>query len=188
VLGLVVTHELYTRFPDVSEGRLAKLRAAVVNSRALADIARDLDLGAHVRLGKGELGTGGRDKSSILADTMEAVIGAAYLSVGVEGARAFVLRLTAPLMESSERLGAGTDWKTALQELTASEGLGVPSYAITDSGPDHAKNFTADAVVGGTALGHGEGRSKKEAEQKAAAAAVEALREATAAAAVRSRR
>ncbi|ABS02864.1 ribonuclease-3 [Kineococcus radiotolerans] len=188
VLGLVVTHELYTRFEDVSEGRLAKLRAAVVNSRALADIARGLDLGAHVRLGKGELGTGGRDKSSILADTMEAVIGAAFLSVGMDGAREFVLRLTSPLMDSSERLGAGTDWKTALQELTASEGLGVPSYAITDSGPDHAKNFTADAVVGGTVLGHGEGRSKKEAEQKAAAAAVEALREATAAAAVRSSR
>ncbi|WP_437178902.1 ribonuclease III [Kineococcus endophyticus] len=185
VLGLVVTHELYARFADVSEGRLAKLRAAVVNSRALADIARGLDLGAHVRLGKGELGTGGRDKNSILADTMEAVIGATYLSVGMEGAREFVLRLTSPLMDSSERLGAGTDWKTALQELTAAEGLGVPSYAISESGPDHAKNFTADAVVGGTALGNGEGRSKKEAEQKAASAAVEALRAATAAAAVR---
>jgi ribonuclease-3 len=188
VLGLVVTQELYTRFADVSEGRLAKLRAAVVNSRALADIARELDLGAHVRLGKGELGTGGRDKSSILADTMEAVIGAAFLSVGMDGAREFVLRLTSPLMESAERLGAGTDWKTALQELTASEGLGVPSYAIVDSGPDHAKSFTADAVVGGTALGHGEGRSKKEAEQKAAAAAVDALREAAAAAALRAQR
>ena len=186
VLGLVVTDELYHRHPDVSEGRLAKLRAAVVNSRALAEIARTLDLGAHVRLGKGELSTGGRDKNSILADTMEAVIGAAFLSVGVDAARDFVLRLTAPLMESSERLGAGTDWKTALQELTAAEGLGVPSYAITDSGPDHAKSFAADAVVGGTPLGHGEGRSKKEAEQKAAAAAVEALRAATAASAVRS--
>ncbi|PRY17382.1 ribonuclease III [Kineococcus rhizosphaerae] len=185
VLGLVVTHELYTRFADVSEGRLAKLRAAVVNSRALADIARELELGEYVRLGKGELGTGGRDKSSILADTMEAVIGASFLSVGMDETRDFVLRLTSPLMESSERLGAGTDWKTALQELTASENLGVPSYAITESGPDHAKSFTADAVVGGTALGHGEGRSKKEAEQKAASAAVEALRAATAAAAVR---
>ena len=188
MLGLVVTHQLYTRYPDVSEGRLAKLRAAVVNSRALADIARGLDLGAHVRLGKGELSTGGRDKNSILADTMEAVIGAAFLSVGVDAARDFVLRLTSPLMESSERLGAGTDWKTALQELTAAEGLGVPSYAITDSGPDHAKSFAADAVVGGTPLGHGEGRSKKEAEQKAAAAAVEALQAATAASAVRSAR
>ncbi|NAZ86752.1 ribonuclease III [Kineococcus sp. T90] len=185
VLGLVVTDTLYHRHPDVSEGRLAKLRAAVVNSRALADIARGLDLGAHVRLGKGEETTGGRDKSSILADTMEAVIGAAYLSLGLESAREFVLRLTAGVMESSERLGAGTDWKTALQELTAASGLGVPSYAITDSGPDHAKSFRADAVVGGTVLGHGEGRSKKEAEQKAASAAVQALQEAQAARAVR---
>jgi len=185
VLGLVVTHELYVRFADVSEGRLAKLRAAVVNSRALADIARGLGLGDHVRLGKGELGTGGRDKNSILADTMEAVIGAAFLTVGMDGAREFVLRLTSPLMDSSERTGAGTDWKTALQELTAAENLGVPSYAISESGPDHAKNFTADAMVGGTALGHGEGKSKKEAEQQAAEAAVSALREATAAAVVR---
>ncbi|WP_432536862.1 ribonuclease III [Kineococcus arenarius] len=185
VLGLVVTDSLYHRHPDVSEGRLAKLRAAVVNSRALAEIARGLDLGAHVRLGKGEETTGGRDKSSILADTMEAVIGAAYLSLGLEAAREFVLRLTAGVLESSERLGAGTDWKTALQELTAASGLGVPSYAITDSGPDHAKSFTADAVVGGTALGHGEGRSKKEAEQKAAASAVQALQEAQAAHAAR---
>ncbi len=185
VLGLVVTDSLYHRHPDVSEGRLAKLRAAVVNSRALAEIARGLDLGAHVRLGKGEETTGGRDKSSILADTMEAVIGAAYLSLGLEAAREFVLRLTAGVLESSERLGAGTDWKTALQELTAASGLGVPSYAITDSGPDHAKSFAADAVVGGTALGHGEGRSKKEAEQKAAASAVQALQEAQAAHAAR---
>ncbi|MCI2240213.1 ribonuclease III [Paenibacillus sp. TRM 82003] len=185
VLGLVVTDRLYHRHPDVSEGRLAKLRAAVVNSRALADIARGLDLGAHVRLGKGEETTGGRDKSSILADTMEAVIGAAYLSVGLDAAREFVLRLTADVLESSERLGAGADWKTALQELTAAAGLGVPSYAITDSGPDHAKSFRADAVVGGSVLGQGEGRSKKEAEQKAAATAVEALQEARAAHAVR---
>ncbi|GAB3223976.1 ribonuclease III [Kineococcus gypseus] len=185
VLGLVVTDSLYHRHPDVSEGRLAKLRAAVVNSRALAEIARGLDLGAHVRLGKGEESTGGRDKSSILADTTEAVIGAAYLSAGLEATRALVLRLTADVLESSERLGAGTDWKTALQELTAASGLGVPSYLITDSGPDHAKSFTADAVVGGTALGHGEGRSKKEAEQKAAAAAVESLERARTARAVR---
>ncbi|MGI4896682.1 MAG: ribonuclease III [Janthinobacterium lividum] len=185
VLGLVVTDELYHRHPEVSEGRLAKLRAAVVNARALAEMARELDLGAFVRLGKGEETTGGRDKSSILADTMEAVIGAAYLSAGIEGAREFVLRLTASVMDSSERLGAGTDWKTVLQELTAATGLGVPSYAITDSGPDHAKSFTADALVSGTAMGHGEGRSKKEAEQKAAAAAVTAVQDATAAATAR---
>ncbi|MFB9378151.1 ribonuclease III [Kineococcus gynurae] len=185
VLGLVVTDDLYHRHPDVSEGRLAKLRAGVVNMRALADIARGLGLGEHIRLGKGELATGGRDKSSILADTLEAVIGAAYLSAGIDAARAFVLRLVSPLLEVSDRFGAGTDFKTALQELTAAAGLGVPSYVITDTGPDHAKEFAADAMVGGSVLGHGEGRSKKEAEQKAAATAVEQLQAATEAAAVR---
>ncbi|WP_308469864.1 ribonuclease III [Kineococcus rubinsiae] len=188
VLGLVVTDSLYHRHPDVSEGKLAKLRAAVVNMRALADIARELELGSFVRLGKGEETTGGRDKSSILADTLEAVFGAAYLAAGTEAARDLVLRLVGPLMDSSERLGAGTDWKTTLQEATAAAGLGVPAYDITASGPDHAKSFTADAVVSGTVLGHGEGRSKKEAEQKAASAAVQALEDATAAAATRSTR
>ncbi|WP_438822211.1 ribonuclease III [Kineococcus terrestris] len=186
VLGLVVTDELYRRFPDVPEGRLAKLRASVVNMRALADVARGLRLGDSVRLGKGEETTGGRDKSSILADTLEAVIGAAYLSLGLDTARAFVLRLVTPLVEASERLGAaGTDWKTALQELTASSGLGAPSYVVTDSGPDHAKSFRAEAVVAGTPLGEGAGRSKKEAEQQAAAAAVSSLREAGTARSVR---
>ena len=185
VLGLVVTDTLYHRYPDVPEGQLAKLRAAVVNMRALADVARGLGLGAHVRLGKGEEATGGRDKSSILADTLEAVIGAAYLAQGVERARDLVLSLVSPLIDSAERLGAGTDWKTTLQEMTAAAGLGVPAYAVRDEGPDHAKQFDADAVVAGTALGSGHGRSKKEAEQRAAAAAVEALREAQAAHEVR---
>nr|WP_281256886.1 ribonuclease III [Kineococcus xinjiangensis] len=185
VLGLVVTDTLYHRHPSVPEGQLAKLRAAVVNMRALADVARQLDLGDHVRLGKGEETTGGRDKSSILADTLEAVIGAAYLASGLDAARALVLRLVTPLIDAAERLGAGNDWKTTLQELTASAGLGVPAYAVRDEGPDHAKHFDADAVVAGTVLGSGSGRSKKEAEQRAAAAAVEALREAQAASEVR---
>ena len=188
VLGLVVTDSLYHRHPDVPEGQLAKLRAAVVNMRALADVARGLSLGDHVLLGKGEETTGGRDKSSILADTLEAVIGAAYLTHGLEAARALVLRLVAPLVDAAERLGAGNDWKTTLQELTAAAGLGVPSYAVRDEGPDHAKHFDADAVVAGTVMGSGSGRSKKEAEQRAAAAAVEALREAQAAADVRAAR
>ncbi|GAA4984985.1 hypothetical protein GCM10023225_24890 [Kineococcus glutinatus] len=185
MLGLVVTDSLYHRHPSVPEGQLAKLRAAVVNMRALADVARSLHLGDHVRLGKGEETTGGRDKASILADTLEAVFGAAYLAVGLDATRELVLRLLVPLVDSAERLGAGTDWKTTLQELTASSGLGVPAYAVRDEGPDHAKHFHADAVVAGTALGSGEGRSKKEAEQRAAAAAVQALHEAQAAHAVR---
>jgi len=177
VLGLVVTDALYRRHPDLPEGQLAKLRAAVVNMRALADVARGLDLGRHVLLGRGEETTGGRDKSSILADTLEAVLGAAYLTLGIDVASALVHRLVDPLLESSATLGAGLDWKTSLQELTASVGLGVPEYAIEEEGPDHAKVFHAAAVVGGVAHGRGVGHSKKEAEQEAASTAWRALRD-----------
>ncbi|WP_211257185.1 ribonuclease III [Streptomyces megasporus] len=176
VLGLVVTDTLYRTHPDLPEGQLAKLRAAVVNSRALAGVARSLDLGAFVRLGRGEEGTGGRDKASILADTLEAVIGAVYLDQGLEAAGELVHRLFDPLIEESSNLGAGLDWKTSLQELTAAEGLGVPEYLVTETGPDHEKTFTAAARVGGVAYGTGTGRSKKEAEQQAAEAAWRAIR------------
>ncbi|UER53902.1 ribonuclease III [Kineosporiaceae bacterium SCSIO 59966] len=176
VLGLVVTDALYRRHPELPEGQLAKLRAAVVNMRALADVARGLDLGAHVLLGRGEETTGGRDKSSILADTLEAVLGAAYLDHGIEVTRDLVHRLVDPLLASSMTLGAGLDWKTSLQELTAGLALGVPEYGLQEEGPDHAKVFHAVVVVGGTTWGQGTGRSKKEAEQEAAAAAWRALR------------
>jgi ribonuclease-3 len=176
VLGLVVTDALYRRHPDLPEGQLAKLRAAVVNMRALADVARGLDLGSFISLGRGEETSGGRDKSSILADTLEALIGAAYLEHGVEVARTLVHHLVDPLLESSAALGAGLDWKTSLQELTASLGLGVPEYAVSEEGPDHAKIFHAEAVVHGESRGGGSGRSKKEAEQRAASAAFTMLR------------
>ncbi|WP_344631060.1 ribonuclease III [Streptomyces glaucosporus] len=179
VLGLVVTDTLYRSHPDLPEGQLAKLRAAVVNSRALAGVARGLDLGSFVRLGRGEEGTGGRDKASILADTLEAVIGAVYLDQGLEAASELVHRLFDPLIEESSTLGAGLDWKTSLQELTAAEGLGVPEYLVTETGPDHEKTFTAAARVGGVAYGTGTGRSKKEAEQQAAEAAWRAIRAAS---------
>lgn len=175
VLGLVVTDALYSRHPDLPEGQLAKLRAAVVNMRALADIARRLDIGPFLLLGRGEEGSGGRDKSSILADTLEALIGAVYREHGIEVARSFVHRLVDPLLASSAALGAGLDWKTSLQELTASAGLGVPEYAVAEDGPDHAKTFEATVLVSGAARGSGTGRSKKEAEQKAAAAAFQLL-------------
>ncbi|AUG79844.1 ribonuclease III [Kitasatospora sp. MMS16-BH015] len=176
VLGLVVTDTLYRIHPDVAEGTLAKLRAAVVNSRALAEVGRSLELGAFIRLGKGEEGTGGRDKSSILADTVEAVIGAIYLDQGLASATEFVHRLFDPLIEESSQLGAGLDWKTSLQELTASVGIGVPEYVVTESGPDHEKSFAAAARVAGQDYGHGAGRSKKEAEQKAAESAWRAIK------------
>ena len=177
VLGLVVTDALYRRHPELAEGYLAKLRAAVVNMRALADVARGLDIGAHILLGRGEVTSGGPDKSSILADTLEAVIGAVYFEHGIEVATAFVRRLVDPLMESSAALGAGLDWKTSLQELTANGGLGVPEYVVDEEGPDHAKIFHAVAVIQGTGRGEGGGRSKKEAEQAAAAAAFKALQD-----------
>jgi ribonuclease-3 len=176
VLGLVVTDALFHRHPDLPEGQLAKLRAAVVNMRALADVARSLDLGVFLRLGRGEEGTGGRDKSSILADTLEALIGAVYLDLGLAQASALVRRLFDPLIESSAQLGAGLDWKTSLQELTATVGIGVPEYGVTESGPDHEKTFQATARVAGQDFGVGRGRSKKEAEQQAAEAAWTSLR------------
>jgi ribonuclease III len=176
VLGLVVTHTLFATHPGLPEGQLAKLRAAIVNMRALADVGRSLDLGGFVRLGRGEECTGGRDKASILADTVEALIGAVYLDAGFDVAVALVHRLFDPLIEQSASMGAGLDWKTSLQELTASKGLGVPEYAVEESGPDHAKHFTASARVNGVVRGSGAGRSKKEAEQQAASAAWEALR------------
>ena len=171
VLGLVVTDTLFRGYPNLPEGQLAKLRAAVVNMTALAGVARGLDLGAYVRLGRGEEGTGGRDKSSILADTLEAVIGAVFIDCGLPQARDLVHRLFDPVIERSARLGAGLDWKTSLQELTAARLLGVPEYTVEESGPDHQKSFRAFVRVGGNVLGTGEGRSKKAAEQQAAEAA-----------------
>jgi ribonuclease-3 len=175
VLGLVVTDTLFTEYPTLPEGQLAKLRAAVVQMNALAEVARELQLGFYVRLGRGEEGTGGRDKPSILADTLEAVIGATYVDCGLDDASALVHRLFDPVIERSALLGAGLDWKTSLQELTAVQGLGVPDYHVDDTGPDHQKLFRAVVRVGGQELGTGEGRSKKAAEQQAAQAAYESL-------------
>ena len=175
VLGLVVTETLYVTHPDLSEGRLAKLRAAVVNARALADVARTIGLGEHIKLGRGEEITGGRTKASILSDTVEAVIGAVYLSGGLDEGRLVVHRLFDPLMDAAAGLGAGLDWKTSLQELSAEHSLGVPEYVIGEDGPDHAKTFTAQVRVGDRLYGHGSGRSKKEAEQQAAETAYREL-------------
>ncbi len=175
VLGLVVTDALYTAHPDLAEGQLAKLRAAVVNTRALAGVARSLGLGQWLRLGKGEDSTGGRDKNSLLADTTEALLGAVYLERGLPGASLVVRRLFDPLMAAVATGGHGQDWKTALQEQTAAAGLGPPEYALEETGPDHAKRFSARVLVGGRLRGEGEGGSKKEAEQVAARRATAAL-------------
>jgi ribonuclease-3 len=175
VLGLVVTDTLYRLHPELPEGQLAKLRAAVVNMRALAGVARTLELGRFLRLGRGEETTGGRDKASILADTIEAVIGAVYVSRGLQVAADFVHQHFDSLIEGASSLGAGLDWKTSLQELTSSRGLGAPVYVVEESGPDHEKVFRAVVVVGQVEYGEGVGRNKKEAEQLAAEAAWTAI-------------
>ena len=177
MLGVVVTETLYRTHPDFSEGRLAKLRAAVVNARALADVAREIDLGRHIMLGRGEETTGGRDKASILSDTVEAVIGAIHLSGGMSEAAKVVHRLFDPVMAAAASMGAGLDWKTSLQELCAEVGLGVPEYLIEDDGPDHMKTFVARVRVGDRVLGNGSGRSKKEAEQGAAETAYREIKD-----------
>jgi len=172
VLGLVITDELYRRHPDRPEGDLAKLRSSVVNTRALAEVARGLDgggLGDYLLLGRGEVTSGGADKAGILADGMESLLGAVYIEHGMDVARAVVLRLFGGLLDTAAELGAGLDWKTSLQELTTELGLGRPGYAVTGSGPDHEKVFTAAVILADTVYGTGTGRTKKEAEQQAAA-------------------
>jgi ribonuclease-3 len=175
VLGLVVTEELYLRYPDLDESRLSPLRSGIVNMRALADIARSLELGQYMRIGKGEEVTGGRDKNSLLADSLEALIGAIYLSHGFAESQRVVGKLISETMENAKDRGAGLDGKTALQELAAARKISAPEYQISESGPDHDKTFVATAVVGGEAIATGEGKSKREAEQIAARIAYEKL-------------
>lgn len=180
VLGLTITEELFHRHPDRSEGDLAKLRASIVNTHALAEVGRKLSdkgLGAYLLLGKGEENSGGADKSSILADGVESLLGAIYVEHGQTTAREVILRLFAELLETAPTLGAGLDWKSSLQELTAARGLGAPAYVVTSTGPDHDKEFTASVLVTDIEYGRGVGRTKKEAELKAAAAAWNALDE-----------
>ena len=180
VLGLVVTDELYRSQPDLPEGQLAKLRASVVNMTSLAAVARRIGeggIGPRLLLGRGEETTGGRDKDSILADALEALIGAVHLGCGLDTAGALVHRLFDPLLVEAATRGAGLDWKTSLQELGAARGLGAPSYLVEDAGPDHAKTFTASVVLAGTVHGTGTGRTKKAAEQEAAEAAWRSLSE-----------
>ncbi|MDJ0335707.1 ribonuclease III [Salinibacterium sp. G-O1] len=168
ILGQAVTVMLYTENPQLDEGELAKRRASLVSSVALAEVARSIGLGAYIRLGRGEELTGGRDKSSILADTLEALIGATYLDLGGEAATALVLRLIRPLLENPDRFGASMDPKTSLQELAARLGRGLPSYQVSDSGPDHSKRFHATVLLGTDPIAAGDGSSKKHAEMAAA--------------------
>ena len=173
VLGLIVTDHVYRTHADLAEGDLTEIRKTVVNSVALAEVAEGLGVGEHMLLGKGEELSGGREKPSILADAMEAIIGAVYIASGMDGARDFVLRTFEQRLATARADGA--DHKSRLQELTAHRFGLAPHYEVEASGPDHARSFTVTVTVDGTAHGTGVGRSKKQAEQQAARQAVAAL-------------
>ncbi|MBW3614187.1 MAG: ribonuclease III [Actinobacteria bacterium] len=171
VLGLVVTDHLFRSYPDLPEGELAKVRASLVNSEALAEVAAEIELGSFLLLGKGEAASGGREKPSILADAMEAVIGAVYIDGGWLAAAELIMRLLAERIDEAAAGPGGQDFKTRLQELAARRFDQLPRYTVLDEGPDHAKRFFATVFLAGRERGRGEGRSKKQAEQGAARAA-----------------
>ncbi|MGD7000954.1 ribonuclease III [Corynebacterium halotolerans] len=176
VLGLSVATQLYVQYPSRPESDISKMRASIVSRYGLADIAREIELGRHILLGRGELVTEGRSKESILADTTEALLGAIYLEHGFETARDVVLRLFAEKIDSATSTGLHQDWKTTLQERLAERKLPMPVYQSTSTGPDHDLQFTAEVMVGAKVLGAGEGTNKKLAEQEAARVAYRKLR------------
>ncbi len=177
VLGLVVTRYVYKHFPELPEGELSEVRAAVVNAKTLAEVAGELHLGDFLLLGKGEAAAGGAAKPSILADALEAVFAAVYLDAGLDAAEALILRLFEERIVRATAGNGARDHKTRLQELTAARGHTRPRYIVRDEGPDHAKQFFATVVIDDREHGEGRGRSKKEAEQAAAFVALCALGE-----------
>ena len=175
VLGLLITEALFERYPDLDESKLSPLRSSVVNTKALATIARELALGQYLRIGKGEEATGGRDKNSLLADSLEALVGAIYIEHGYIATAKVVLRWCESALTAATAEGANLDSKTALQELASARGLNGPEYEITEFGPDHDKSFTALAILSGEKFSQGFGKSKREAEQIAAKLAYDAI-------------
>lgn len=174
VLQLVVTETLYRDYPDLAEGQMAKIRAALVSRPALADVARSIEVGRHLELAPGEERSGGRAKSSILANAMEALLGAVYLDAGLDSATRVIVDLWGGRIAERARRPGVRDYKTRLQEVLAQTGR-RPSYDVEGWGPDHERQFRASVSVDGRVVGTGEGRSKKEAEQEAAKAALEEL-------------
>jgi ribonuclease-3 len=168
VLGLIVTAHVYRQYPDLPEGQLAQVRASVVNSAALAEAAEELGIGPYLLLGKGEDASSGREKPTILADAIEAVIGAVYLDGGWDAAEQLVMNILGDRIAEAAAGPGASDYKTRLQELAARRFEELPRYEVHGDGPDHAKHFTATVILQGTALGTGQGRSKKQAEQAAA--------------------
>ncbi|MCL2735553.1 MAG: ribonuclease III [Propionibacteriaceae bacterium] len=175
VLGAIVTEHIFNQYPDRSEGQLAKLRAAVVSGHTLAEVARTLQIGPELKLGRGEIATHGDTKDSILADAMEAVIGAVHITGGFALSGVFVHWILDPVILEAADLGAGLDWKSSLQEVTSHMELGAPDYACVTTGPDHERVFTAEVRVADQVLGSGKASSRRGAEQKAAEMAYEAL-------------
>jgi len=177
VLELTVSDMLMRKFPDHAEGQLSKLRASVVNEQPLAELARRFRIGEHLLLGKGEEGSGGRMKSSLLANAFESVIAAMYLDGGFDRTAVFIGRLFEPLIEEGELSAVYRDYKTAVQEMSQVLFREMPRYmVISETGPDHDKRFETSLMVGERLIATGMGRSKKEAEQQAAKMALEELR------------
>ena len=168
VLGLSIAARLYEKYPTRPESDISKMRASIVSRFGLADIAREMGLGAFILLGKGEANSNGRDKDSILADTTEALFGAVYLQHGFETARRVILALFAEKVDAAVSTRNHMDWKTSLQELCAERKLPTPEYSATSTGPEHNQVFTAQVHVDGQLLGEGVGPNKKQAEQQAA--------------------
>lgn len=176
VLGMIVADMLYRDFPDNSEGDMSRMKTYAVSERGLADIARGLGLGEFIRLGKGEKMSGGRDKDSILSDTVEALIAATYIEHGLEPTRRIVERLVARKIEDASVLGPNLDWQTSFEELAHSRGMeGTLQFRISHEGPDHARVFTAQAFMGGRDWGSGTGSSQKNARRKASEASYRML-------------
>jgi len=176
VLNLVVSEHLMKHCPDSTEGDLSRLRASIVSEPALASVARTIDLGDFLLLGKGEEQTGGRNKDSLLADSLEALVASIYLDAGKEAAESFVLRTFAALITQCCALRGTLDYKTELQEVCQERLKQLPEYRVTsESGPDHQKEFEVEISLKGEVYGRGVGRSKKEAEQKAAKEALARL-------------
>lgn len=176
VLGFVVTGHVYLENPDLDEGSLSRLRSAIVSAKTLAKAANEIGLGEFIRLGKGEISTGGQTKTNILADTFEAIIGAAYLSGGLEPAKAIIDSLVIPLLSSEDELLETSEPRTVLSELLKSLGKSDASFEVTHEGPDHDRTFFAKVIVDGAAISKGSGRTRKAAEAQAAAEALKTLR------------
>ncbi|HET6663102.1 MAG TPA: ribonuclease III [Acidimicrobiales bacterium] len=177
VLGIVITDHLFRTYPDLAEGELAKVRASVVSAAALSEVAIELALGEALQLGKGEDGSGGREKPSILADALEAVLGLVYIVSGYDTAAELVMHLLLDRTTEAASGPGGQDYKTRLQEIAARRFETQPRYEVVDDGPDHAKHFFATVWIDGAERGHGVGRSKKQAEQASARDAWSRLRD-----------